>query len=600
MLAWVFISDDPLTYYLGTAYPHPEEDMLSARTVERIKDYANHCVSNHQECGGLREGTSLPTRLIKIEGNRERKSIHLVDTSRAHLSPAETQYAALSYRWGDRPFLSTTRANLEAYMLEIPFSDLPQGFKDVVDICLKLGIRYLWIDAICIIQADSDDWALESTKMHTIYANSWLTIALPRTESPYNGFLKQPQDPSRPIIQLSYGFDPLTGAEGSLFIQRLQYKGKLDYTVSNPYLASEDNVDASPWNDRGWTLQERLLSTRILYVGVNEMLGLGHICCRRSMDWGREAHPDIVPPRYKSLERLRIRPPFNTLPTTPGTLFTQPPTRSHALYRDWYTLIEDYSCRKLTKPDEDKLAAISGIARLNAHVLGPYIAGLWINDIAIGLMWQSPSIARPGASPQPLRPSLSYRAPSWAWSANDGEVEFCRDLFDDDPKSDIVVEDWGYVPQYARDPYGQLSDKDNERAFLKIKGRLGGFTINDQSQISGSDQRWISLPARFNNGISGQRDLPDVGLVTLDYGEEATTSSSTTLSGSYRDVFLLRVALAGRQGEYSDRYYVGLVLRRTANLERPEYERIGTFSELNYDMVSQVLSGCVRQTVYLV
>ncbi len=71
----------------------------------------------------------------------------------------------------------TTRANIEQMKTKIVFESLPKTFQDVISIARRLGIQYVWIDSLCIIQTDLLDWELESAKMSDIYANAYLTIA---------------------------------------------------------------------------------------------------------------------------------------------------------------------------------------------------------------------------------------------------------------------------------------------------------------------------------------------------------------------------------------------------------------------------------------
>ena len=579
MLIW---SDDPLGQYLGAAYPRPGQGILSPGNAKMVRDYLKECKESHPECspGGDADQT-LPTRLIKIERTREGKSLRLVNARESELDPLETRYAALSYRWGSRPFLSTTQENLQDHLRCIPVSPspsdgttsaLPQGFSEIVDICWDLGVQYLWIDALCIIQGDAEDWSQESARMHQIYAQSWLTLVLAHTESPHVGFLQPIEDPSRPVIEISYVFDPSSGRKGSLFIQRLSYNGELEYPAWNSYLAAEDDIDVSPWNSRGWTLQERLLPTRTLYIGINEMLGLGHVCCRRIADWGREKNHIKAPRRHKSLEKLRIRADL-------AAQDLSPPPSHFDMYQEWHRIVEDYSCRNLTQPS-DKLAAISGLARLNGGILGPYIAGLWVRNIAMDLTWKARYASSPGADryhgmrePQPFRRPPAHRAPTWSWAANEGQVEFPK-MFDH-AEADVEIKSCRQVPRHSQDPFGPLSTNPGERAFLEISGRLKAVTM-DGTHGPGYQKRSVS---------DGTKRLDSVA---LDHEDTCLTPST---------VWVLRV-VRGRQGEWQPDS-VGLVLRRTDNETRPEYERIGSYSRWSYG-ISSFLADCKPQTIFLV
>ncbi len=80
-------------------------------------------------------------------------------------------------------------ANREAYCCGIPIPSLSKSVQDAVLVCRRLGIRYLWVDALCIVQDDTDERQREAAQMHRIYSNSHLTIAAHAAVSSKDGFL---------------------------------------------------------------------------------------------------------------------------------------------------------------------------------------------------------------------------------------------------------------------------------------------------------------------------------------------------------------------------------------------------------------------------
>ena len=78
-------------------------------------------------------------------------------------------YAALSHCWGKVRPLTTTSTNLNQHLISIPLSSMPEMFQDAVIASRELGIRYLWIDSLCIIQDSVEDWELECSKMGRVY-----------------------------------------------------------------------------------------------------------------------------------------------------------------------------------------------------------------------------------------------------------------------------------------------------------------------------------------------------------------------------------------------------------------------------------------------
>lgn len=107
-----------------------------------------------------------------------------------HVTEAElASYVALSYCWGKVGNLKTTKATLEKRKTGIPWETLPKSFRDAVLIIRGLGIRYLWIDSLCIVQGDESDWAKESANMAPTYENAFLTIATDSSRDPTCGCL---------------------------------------------------------------------------------------------------------------------------------------------------------------------------------------------------------------------------------------------------------------------------------------------------------------------------------------------------------------------------------------------------------------------------
>jgi len=115
----------------------------------------------------------LPTRVLDVGVEGRSHDIKLIT-----LGTEEVKYIALSHCWGDsRSILTTTKLTLKPRQQNIEFNDLPRTFQDAVQITRALDVRYLWIDSLCIVQDDEDDWQVESGRMAEIYLGSYLTVA---------------------------------------------------------------------------------------------------------------------------------------------------------------------------------------------------------------------------------------------------------------------------------------------------------------------------------------------------------------------------------------------------------------------------------------
>ena len=133
----------------------------------------------------------------------------------------------------------------------INFSHLPQTFRDAMEVAQRLGIRYLWIDSLCIIQDSVEDWQKESATMSQVYSNGVVNICAVASRNSTEGiFYTRNTVCSRPVhMQVSF--------EGAV--------QKRTFCDADLWL---EGVDEAPLNRRAWVMQERLLSKRNLCFGT--------------------------------------------------------------------------------------------------------------------------------------------------------------------------------------------------------------------------------------------------------------------------------------------------------------------------------------------
>jgi hypothetical protein len=141
-------------------------------TVEdAAKEWLRSCGEKHPRCLPLSD-RPLPTRVIDV-GDKDSSRVHLV-VSHGRLG----RYIALSHCWGDREPTTTTPDSYNNHINKgIAIGDLPQTFRDAIGVVRALGFQYLWIDCLCIIQQDGEDWQREAPRMREVYANAVVTIA---------------------------------------------------------------------------------------------------------------------------------------------------------------------------------------------------------------------------------------------------------------------------------------------------------------------------------------------------------------------------------------------------------------------------------------
>lgn len=343
-------------------------------------------------------GPFLPTRLLDLfpVPVHTPGCIRLVES--IHLEKS-VRYAALSYCWGDvKPTCVTTKANFESHQQNITFSALPQCLRDAVTVARGLEIRYLWIDALCIIQGDGDDWARESAMMWQLFSNAYVTIAAAASESFDDGFLtRQPFEAfnmniSSALNPQAVGKFALTTAPDLVQWARASVPGYDEHRD----LKAE--MQACKWDTRGWVWQEKKLSRRLLIFG-KQMIRLK---CEHYT-------------RYERGGRTRY--------SSPGAC--------REFWTDW---LEDYTPKHFTFL-QDKLPAVSGLAKqmdqgsiVRGEGSAQYLAGIWFyserrqpqDGWHQQLFW---AIHHPGQSFQEMLKQLkctdprTYTAPSWSWAS---------------------------------------------------------------------------------------------------------------------------------------------------------------------------------------
>jgi len=297
-------------------------------------------------------------------------------------------YTILSYCWGQGATLKTTPRTLATRQRGIRYDDLPLTLRHAVKVTRLLRVKYLWIDALCIIQ-DQDpatDWLAESGKMLDYYRNAYVTIGNLDGDASSSGFLFPRKDVS---VKLPGNED--------IAIRR----------VSNRQHWSI--YDHSVLATRAWCLQERLVSTRLLLFGKDQMFWECRTCCEREGEVvaGKEEKPQYA----VSLQGKRIEELEHEMIQVLAGLGSDDMSLRDCM-SIWYSVVEQYTSRNLTRAT-DMLIAISGVADdIQRRTGRDYVYGLWKQDWCKGLVWYR----RPGGQ--------VTGAPSWSWASKTGLVGF--------------------------------------------------------------------------------------------------------------------------------------------------------------------------------
>ncbi|KAJ4180922.1 hypothetical protein NW755_011457 [Fusarium falciforme] len=400
-------SDEVLTIYPFTKGDDPLATLIPRRPVQRdvqsaavfaaARKLIHACLrpdkpsEGHQLCRYSRD-TILPTRVLYVGNSRNPDS-----PVRLQVNEVETpgEYLALSYCWGKpspepafQPLLLRRNSLYDLTSQILPRS-LQQSIRDAICVTRKLGYKYLWVDALCIIQDDKKDKDQEISRMATIYKNAVITLAAGTAESASEGFLGNPS--SKPEAYLPE----------YKFAIPMEHEGQM----GNVYLSAGPYAPDHPLDKRGWTLQEFMLSSRMLIFSDYQLL------------WQcKEVELRSVTGDNRGLE---YQQPLESLPWTifdeeeEGRFGT---SDSEKLYM-WKTIIRQYTERNLSDPN-DRLRAVSGVTtELEKLWRDSNIWGLWREWFIPLLAWYKEKADRVDER------NLSL-APSWSWASVGGVVRY--------------------------------------------------------------------------------------------------------------------------------------------------------------------------------
>ncbi|WQF84544.1 Putative heterokaryon incompatibility [Colletotrichum destructivum] len=379
------------------------------------------CKASHTLCNPA--SSDMPTRIIAVGKASEKPQLVTTGTL---CEP----YMALSYCWGPAKDTFTLTHETKAELFSgVAEEKLTRTHQEAIQIARSLGIGYVWIDALCILQGDADDWAFESQRMAQVYGNATLTIIAGRSSDAREGFLTN---------RLRQKVPPCA----------LRISAHTEETLN---VCLPRSTTVGPVSTRGWCFQEEKLSTRAIVFGQEQMI----YQCREEQNWedGQIKFHDLTPTFLA--------------PDVSGFGGTCSPADKDATLDTWYRFIEVFTMRALSNP-HDVFAAIASIAKLAQNVLGSrYLAGLWEKDLVRGLLWRprpqvqahplcKEPLTRP--RPTPFAPAPVIRAPSWSWASVEGPI----------------------LRAYDRDP-GRFRDSN----YVKIKPSLGArWTANENCDVS--------------------------------------------------------------------------------------------------------------------
>ncbi|KAI1814779.1 HET-domain-containing protein [Poronia punctata] len=507
----------------------------SNTAYSRVEDWIKDCSLNHPLCGRPPLDPPLPRRVIDVSSNEPRVSLF-------ETNGLKGRYIALSHCWGSSSRLMTTSKTMEDFKAGLALSYLPKTFQDAIKITKRLGIKYLWIDCFCIIQDDPLDWERESSNMARIYRNAYLTISASASRDSYSGcFPKRDKDSYVSSPTSSLGYDTPREARGpntyTLTYTNLERPGQMSLQLFEEWLPGSsahapqqtdigtfgrrfDPIATEPLSSRGWTLQERLLSPRIVHYASDQMY---FECETQLVSEDGFRFPDIFSSMKQLLATQRIPPQEHGLTKASGVSYIPGqypvgPVPGRRWQGGWLSMIENYSRQKLTV-DQDKLSAVAGLARVIAEETSDvYIAGLWARHLMEDLYWrvyaqeETFEEGDKGLKKRPVKGKVvgtvtrpkKYRAPSWSWASIDAPVKFIPLTY-----NHLVahVEDFHTQPA-GSDEYGRVSD-----GKLDLRGPI--YEIKPHKPSGLWERHGIPVAVDFADGRG-----VSIGAVHLDMPDE--------------------------------------------------------------------------------
>ena len=481
-------------------------DSGSDEAAQRVSSWLRECNHSHELCRGA--NSSLPTRVVLIQ---DPENIKLYET-RGEVKP----YICLSHCWGKGTIRKTTTATLTEHKRRIPSEKLPQTFQDAISFAYRLGFEYLWIDSLCIIQDSREDWQREGSRMAEIYSGADFTIAATDANIPLQGCFRK--HPERPVSKSSY-----PDRNGSM----------LDVSVRSSINHYAWKYGEYPLLRRGWTLQECLLSRRVVHFTAEEMFWACRTenKCECSFWWDSTTLPfkNLRSPKY--LNTIRHSDPAECIDL-------------------WQGIVTEYTSSSLTY-ETDCFPALQGVSKeLCRMKKSAYIAGLWESSIMYDLLWYSDHKDK-SSTP------TAWRAPSWSWGSIVGRVVWAKWLSEATPLSTCIGKE--IVPARGGDGYGELLS-----AKITLRGRCLLSNVEGTHQPFASPEEAIKYPDH-----RAWRKCPR--RIYLDHPPESVHPDSNSPVTPIGQVKTLSMGVF----QAGERYLFAMLILQKMNKAAGTYRRIG-------------------------
>lgn len=528
----------------GSARPNSRRQPSFWKNLKPVHRWTKAC-----ECYAPPASQPFPTRLLSLgnvkayieadhtlTASQRSPTIRLVETVAkggtsqrgTNVELSNMHYVTLSHCWGQVKSLRLLKENYEEFEKGIPVDDLPKTFQDAVYFAASLDqVGCIWIDSLCIVQDDRADWKVESVKMDRVYSNSFLNLSATASWDSHGGLFKEGEFELLQEEEVIIDIEGLPSAYDRAAVPRCPHERSCFFKRRCTIVDTtfwDMQVNKGPVNTRGWVLQERLMSSRVLHFCHNQ-IGWECAChaiprvaadCRAHRPRNSANHSRAG----GNPERIRQRLLASQSGPHPSSLTINSPIDL------WAAVVNAYTKTRLTY-STDKLVALSGLAKTISREMNcDYFAGLWKSHLVSQLLWYiEPSFDqrdRTFSNPGEYDPRNS--APSFSWAAVDVAGHGVAYPVTSNQKLFVTVQDTVVDPP-SNDPFGAVT---SARVTLHGKLRKARLTSIPNSRfawnfVGGGDldaephtNNYLDCPVRDADCI----DAPDAHVYILPVAEE--------------------------------------------------------------------------------
>lgn len=589
--------------------PAPSTD--SAPNWALIQKWLQECTQNHKRCNARPPQPWAPLRLLDLSSFLD-GFVSLAERDKSLFS--DQPYATLSHCWGDHMPVQLFGWNYGQHHKQILIRELPKTFQDAIRIATILKLRYLWIDTLCIVQDSGEDLRQQIGQMGKVYRYGIINIAATGAANGDEGCFwdRSPHSVRPTFFSIQWSNTPHDEVKS--------YQVVPDANLWARRFVSE------PLLQRGWVFQERILSSRMLHFGQQQLFWecRESVACEtyphglpaslrentlidiKTLDLGDEPKDSRWPAKYESAgfsphSNLTSRL-WNAVwqwfkPITLHQVTLSTPVNRPSVYRDWDAAVELYSLGALSF-ESDKLAAVSGLA--DAICIGDkgvvedgYLAGLWQSSLPSHLLWTTEIVTtkrnREDVTLTPHQIKATHIAPSWSWASISGKISFKWCQYNYDAKDYLAELKSAEMIWPTHDStFGRFGQLENGQ--LRLSAPLASALWNSGKYAS-------SMSAAFTHVYPSEMDQHNAISLLAGARNDSLVCFDTPERSNPKVLTLLPVVGVTKRTAHDNETVCGLVLRKKEGTD--DYVRLGMF-HTTQERACRILKNMPRRTVTIV